>query len=74
MARSLEFAPKIAALADRVIHGMTMAGKYEYNAVHLRIEKDARDWSQIMGGEQVSNASAACEAQSNTDSFLWETC
>ena len=54
MARSLEFAPKIAALADRVIHGMTMAGKYEYNAVHLRIEKDARDWSQIMGGEQVT--------------------
>ena len=53
MARSLEFAPKVAALADRVIHGMTMAGKYEYNAVHLRIEKDARDWSQIMGGEQV---------------------
>lgn len=53
VARSLEFAPKIAALADRVIHGMTMAGKYEYNAVHLRIEKDARDWSQIMGGEEV---------------------
>lgn len=56
VARSLEFAPKIAALADRVIHGMTMAGKYEYNAVHLRIEKDARDWSQIMGGEQVRNS------------------
>lgn len=53
VARSLEFSDKVAELADRVIHGMTMAGKYEYNAVHLRIEKDARDWSQIMGGEEV---------------------
>jgi len=53
VARSLEFSDRVADLADRVIHGMTMAGKYEYNAVHLRIEKDARDWSQIMGGEQV---------------------
>ena len=54
VARSLEFSDTVANLADRVIHGMTMAGKYEYNAVHLRIEKDARDWSQIMGGEQVT--------------------
>ena len=53
VARSLEFSDKVSDLADRVIHGMTMAGKYEYNAVHLRIEKDARDWSQIMGGEEV---------------------
>ena len=58
MARSLEFSDKVAELADRVIHGMTMAGKYEYNAVHLRIEKDARDWSQIMGGEEVSSCGA----------------
>ena len=53
VARSLEFSDRVTELADRVIHGMTMAGKYEYNAVHLRIEKDARDWSQIMGGEEV---------------------
>jgi hypothetical protein len=53
VARSLEFSDQVADLADRVIHGMTMGGKNEYNAVHLRIEKDARDWSQIMGGEQV---------------------
>ena len=53
VARSLEFSTYIQQLADRVISGMTNAGKYEYNAVHLRIEKDARDWSQIMGGEQV---------------------
>ncbi|KAK9810163.1 hypothetical protein WJX72_005905 [[Myrmecia] bisecta] len=53
VARSLEFSPHIQELADRVIHGMTNAGLHEYNAVHLRIEKDARDWSQIMGGDAV---------------------
>ena len=62
VARSLEFSDKVLELADRVIHGMTMAGKYEYNAVHLRIEKDARDWSQIMGGEQVKSSSCICHS------------
>ena len=62
VARSLEFSDKVLELADRVIHGMTMAGKYEYNAVHLRIEKDARDWSQIMGGEQVHSGSFVCQS------------
>ena len=53
VARSLTFAPEIQRLADRVIAGMTAGGQLEYNAVHLRIEKDARDWSTIMGGEAV---------------------
>lgn len=53
VAKSLEFSSKIQQLADRVIHGMTNGGREEYNAVHLRIERDARDWSQIMGGEAV---------------------
>lgn len=53
VARSLEFSSYVTSLADRIIHGMTKGGQLEYNAVHLRIEKDARDWSQIMGGEQV---------------------
>ncbi|KAK9844459.1 hypothetical protein WJX74_002810 [Apatococcus lobatus] len=53
VAKSLEFSSKIHQLADRVIHGMTNGGMEEYNAVHLRIERDARDWSQIMGGEAV---------------------
>lgn len=68
VARSLEFSDKVTELADRVIHGMTMAGKYEYNAVHLRIEKDARDWSQIMGGEEVQLLQAqVCDLMI----FLW---
>ncbi len=53
VARSLEFSSYVTSLADRIIHGMTKGGQLEYNAVHLRIEKDARDWSQIMGGEQA---------------------
>ena len=53
VAKSLEFSSKIHDMADRVIRGMTNGGSDEYNAVHLRIERDARDWSQIMGGEAV---------------------
>ncbi|KAK9827655.1 hypothetical protein WJX81_004166 [Elliptochloris bilobata] len=59
VARSLTFAPAVRALADRVIAGISGAGGAaggagrEYNAAHLRLEKDARDWSAIMGGEAV---------------------
>ena len=53
VARSLVFSQKIQALADRTIVAMTHGGREEFNAVHLRIEKDARDWSTIMGGEAV---------------------
>ena len=50
--RSLEFSPLMHSLAERVIRAIA-ARSAEYNAVHLRIEKDARDWSQIMGGPEV---------------------
>ena len=60
VAKSLEFSSKIHQLADRVIHGMTKGGMEEYNAVHLRIERDARDWSQIMGGEAVHLLPCPC--------------
>ena len=55
VARSLTFAPAVRALADRVIAGISAAGttRREFNAAHLRLEKDARDWSVIMGGEAV---------------------
>ena len=53
VAQSMDFAPSIQALADRVVLGITGNGQAEFNAVHLRIEKDARDWSIIMGGEAV---------------------
>lgn len=52
VARTLEFAPSIEAMADRVvaaIHSTTPV----FNAVHLRIERDAKDWAQIMGGPEV---------------------
>ena len=50
--RSLEFSPQMHSMADRVVTAIA-ARNSEYNAVHLRIEKDARDWSQIMGGPEV---------------------
>lgn len=53
VAKSLEFSPLIHAMADRIIEGMTAGGAHDYNGVHLRIEKDARDWAMIMGGQQV---------------------
>lgn len=52
VARSLEFSPAILAMADRVVAAISKSAT-SYNAVHLRIEKDARDWSQIMGGPEV---------------------
>ena len=52
VARSLEFAPAIVEMADRVVAAIARSSP-AYNAVHLRIEKDARDWSQIMGGPEV---------------------
>lgn len=57
VARSLVFSSKIQDMADRIINAMTHGGQKDYNAVHLRIEKDARDWSTIMGGEAVSRCS-----------------
>ena len=53
VAKSLEFAPNIQELANKVVRGITDGGAAVFNAVHLRIEKDAKDWSIIMGGEAV---------------------
>lgn len=53
VARSLTFAQPLVELADRIVDGMTLGGQLAYNGVHLRIEKDARDWAMIMGGQQV---------------------
>jgi hypothetical protein len=52
VARSLEFAPAIERMADRIVDKIAKSAA-GFNAVHLRIEKDARDWSQIMGGPEV---------------------
>lgn len=53
VARSLAFAPKLHAMADRIYAAATLNGSLPLNGVHLRIEKDARDWASIMGGQQV---------------------
>ena len=59
-ARSLAFAPAMRTLADRVVAGITAAKgaggdvtPVEFNAAHLRLEKDARDWAIILGGQAV---------------------
>lgn len=53
VAKSLRFSPEIAAMADRIVEAVTEGGAVPFNGVHLRIEKDARDWAAIMGGQQV---------------------
>lgn len=57
IAKSLRWSPAIAAMADRVVAGMTAAGDGDFNSLHLRIEKDARDWAAIMGGVEVRHCS-----------------
>ena len=52
--RTLFFAPLLTGLADEIVAGMEAAGVGTFNSLHLRIEKDAKDWSMIMGGAGVS--------------------
>jgi hypothetical protein len=59
VARSLEFAPAIERMAERIVDKIAKSA-HGFNAVHLRIEKDARDWSQIMGGPEVHKAVEFC--------------
>ncbi len=56
VARTLFFAPLLTGLADEIVAGMTAAGAAPFNSLHLRIEKDAKDWSTIMGGTGVGIA------------------
>ncbi len=68
VARSLGFAPALHELANQIISALTNHGAVSYNAAHLRIEKDARDWSIIMGGDGVSediSAAVQCVAGSS---------
>jgi hypothetical protein len=53
VARSLEFPLNLHAMAQRIIDGMTKQGQLQYNGAHLRVEKDAKDWAMIMGGQQI---------------------
>ena len=62
VARTLFFAPRLVGLADEIVAGMEAAGAAPYNSLHLRIEKDAKDWSTIMGGAGVRLPSQLCAA------------
>lgn len=53
VAKSLLFAPELHALAKRIVDVLTEGGTQPFNGLHLRVEKDARDWATIMGGQQV---------------------
>ena len=53
VADSLHWSQQITELADRIVRGMKSEGVTLYNAVHFRIEKDAKDWALIMGGIEV---------------------
>ena len=66
IARSIQFAPSVVALADRVASRVAEAsggwpaappgGAHPplapFNGLHLRIEADARDWAAILGGAE----------------------
>ncbi len=71
VASSLKWAPAIHEMADRIIAGMEKTGAMPFNAVHLRVEKDARDWSTIMGGQQVSNVITAGRLIPSVLSYLY---
>ena len=64
VARTLFFAPLLTGLADDIVAGMEAVGVETFNSLHLRIEKDAKDWSMIMGGAGVSRQTQrACLAR-----------
>jgi len=71
VARSLEFSPAILEMADRVVAAISKSAT-SFNAVHLRIEKDARDWSQIMGGPEVSGPSPLDPQRGFIAGHCWE--
>lgn len=57
MAAGLPFAPSIQALADQVTAGMAQKGSADFNSLHLRVEADAKDWMDIIGGSRVPGPS-----------------
>lgn len=59
IAATLDFSEAIKHLANKIISHLTM-GQAKYNSVHLRIEKDARDWAELMEGQLVRHAPLYC--------------
>jgi GDP-fucose protein O-fucosyltransferase len=43
----------VQALADKVVKGIAkLEGSSDFNGVHLRMERDAIDWANILGGKE----------------------
>ena len=53
VADTVRWSVPMRELADKILAGMKAKGVDVFNAVHFRIEKDAKDWTQIMGGIDV---------------------
>lgn len=62
VASSLRFAEPLQRMADKVMRGIGTA----YNGLHLRLEKDARDWQRQQGGAEMLELMywRACERNS----------
>lgn len=60
VARTLYFAPELTRLADDIVAKMRTAGVPNFNSLHLRMEKDAKDWITVMGGQEVGRSSYSC--------------
>lgn len=53
VARLLTFSPRITELADKVVQGIAREeGADEFNGIHLRMERDAADWAEVLGGKE----------------------
>lgn len=53
VAQNLQFAPEVVAAADQVLKGMVALGYGEFNGLHLRLENDAADWTNVIGGRRA---------------------
>ena len=52
VASKIYFAPAVHQLADKVLDGIAKLAP-DFNGAHLRVEADAMDWAQSMGGVDV---------------------
>ena len=43
----------VQALAEKVVQGIAQEeGAADFNGIHLRMERDAADWAEILGGKE----------------------
>lgn len=65
---SLKFNRHLVELAHKVIDGMRAKSIFNYTGAHLRLEKDAKDWAQVLGGmDKYMQMYAQCFAVMNYD-------